>query len=162
MLPLRTIFLTASLSLVSSIATAQRAGIVRPSRVAPDSRVLSVTHQLAGLRLNESDSAARAHLGQPLTVGTVGTGSSLVSLSNTKGVTAIVGSDGVGIILVTARNAGDLDGVRVGDSHAAVLERWGPPAAGGASGGLWLGQDIVITVSFDADGHVSRLGIGQG
>ena len=149
---------------IASPVAAQRAFIQRPSIIAPSARTVHVKPILAGFRINESTSTARRRLGAQVVTDSLGSGpDALVSLSNpTTGITVIAGPvDGVGIILVTRRDAGALDGIKVGDRRSAVIARWGPPAAGSESAGLWIAGKWVITVTFDGEGRVARLGIGQ-
>jgi hypothetical protein len=158
------------LSLVCALAapqlvSAQGARILRPSRIADSSRVVSAQPTLAGFRIGEPTPGALARLGPTLKADTLGSDpDSPVSYTNpTTGVTLYATvADGVGIVMVTRREAGALAGVRVGDSRASVVARWGPPAAGGHVGGLWLAGDYVITLGFDDSGRVARLGIGLG
>ena len=147
------------------MAQAQGAAIVRPSVVAKSSHSLQIDPSLAGFRLGEKTAKALALLGAPLTTEKVNEGpDAIISYTNDKtGITILATKlEGVGIILVTSRDAGALDTVRVGDTHESVVARWGPPAAGDASEALWLAGKYVITVKFDDKGHVSRLGIGYG
>ena len=146
-------------------AIAQGAGILRPSKIADSSRTLSVQPELAGFHIGEATSQALPLLKGPLKVDTLGSDpSSPVAYANpATGITLYgTATEGIGIIMVTSRAAGDLDGIRVGDSLRAVTARWGPPAAGGAHGGLWLAGDYVVTISCDDGIHVTRLGIGVG
>lgn len=144
-------------------ASAQGAGISLPTTIADSSHSLSVQPSLAGFTIGEPAAAAIKRLGTPLQVDTLGGGENVqVSYANAStGITIIcVGAQGVGIILVTSRAAGALDGVHVGDTRASVVARWGPPAAGGEDSGVWLAGANVIAVSFDESGKVERLGIG--
>ncbi len=146
-------------------ASAQGAAIVRPSQIADSSHPLSIQPALAGFRIGQGISDALARLGKPLKVDTLGSGpDSPVSYANLATGITVVGTTaaGVGVILATSRDAGTLDSVRVGDSRASVLKRWGPPAAGSAEGGLWLDGDYVVAVSFDDGARVKRLVIGVG
>jgi hypothetical protein len=150
---------------IASPAPAQGARILRPSTIADSSRTLQLEPAFAGFRIGEPAPGAIERLGAPLTVDTLGTGFSAPrSYANlATGINLIVTDvEGVGIILVTHREAGPLDSIRVGDLRTTVLARWGPPAAGGEAGGLWLAGDYVVAVSFDEEGRVARLGIGLG
>jgi hypothetical protein len=145
------------------VALAQAAGMLRPNRIAPDSRELTVPTTLAGFRLGEATGPAQARLGTSITADTLGTGPSpVVSLTNrATGIVLFVSRDGgVGVIMVSEREAGDLDGIRVGDTRSTVVAKWGPPAAGGANAGLWLAGTALVSVAFDATGRVTRLGMG--
>jgi len=146
-------------------ASGQRAGILRPSRVADSARTVSVQPALAGFRIGEPAAGAITRLGAPLRVDTLGSGPDApLSFANlATGITLIVSRDeGVGIILLTSRQAGALDSIRVGDARGSVLARWGPPVAGSKAAGLWFAGAYVITVAFDGSQRVTRLGIGVG
>ena len=144
---------------------AQGVGILRPSRIAESARTLTIKPTLAGFRLGESQAGAVARLGGPLKVETLGSGPEApVSYANAAvGITLIASrADGVGIVFVTSRSGGGLDGIRVGDRKEDVLARWGVAGAGGDTDGLWLAGRYVVSVRFDSDGRVARLGIGFG
>ena len=162
--PLKRLGVVVSFALVVPMLTqAQGAAIARPSIVAKSSHSLVVDPSLAGFRLGEPAANAIARLGRPLTKEIIGEGpDAIVSYANNKtGITILLTpNEGVGIILVTNRNAGALDTIRVGDPYESIVARWGPPAAGGASEALWLAGEYIITVKCDDAGHLSRLGIG--
>jgi hypothetical protein len=144
---------------------AQGVGILRPSQVAGSARTLTIKPTLAGFRLGEPEDGAVARLGGPLKVETLGSGPEApVSYTNVaKGITLIASrADGVGIVLVTSRGAGVLDGIRVGDRKEDVVARWSVAGAGGDTDGLWLAGRYVVSVKFDRDGRVARLAIGFG
>lgn len=148
-----------------SLAFAQGARLLRPSRIAKSAHTLHVQPALAGFRINEPTEGAVKRLGAPLEMEKLGSGPDApVSYTSAKtGITLIASPDeGVGIILVTSRNAGALDEIRVGDPRGKLLARWGPPAAGDKANALWLAGLYVITVTLDGSGHVVRLGIGLG
>ena len=148
---------------------AQGAGILRPSVISESSHTLSVPGVLAGYTLGDSTSSAVARLGRSLKIDTISTGSDpLISYANLgKGITLIAtNGGGVGIIFLTRPEAGTLDGIRVGDTRATAIARWGPAAAGGKGtgkgGALWLTDENVVAVTFDESGRISQLGIGRG
>jgi hypothetical protein len=71
-------------------------------------------------------------------------------------------ADGVAIINLRSRPAGEIDGVRVGDSLAAVVRRWGRPHirqghVAGYSSGWW----VVALYLDDADATIRMLGLGR-
>lgn len=142
---------------------AQRAVIVRPSRISPDTRIVHVEPMLAGIRLNATSAAAQEILGANLQIERLGNSpNALLSISNAvNGISVIVGDDGVGVIFITRRGVGVLDTIQVGDLRTDAVSRWGTPAAAGEHGALWLTDTGIISVSFDANGVINRLGIGQ-
>jgi len=144
--------------------TTSRAFVTRPATIASNARSLDIAPTLAGFRLGQPLRIARPLVGLPLKVDTLGTGSdSILSFQNSStGITLLATwTDGVGAILSTRRDAGAVNGVRVGDRRSDVLSRWGPPAATSADAATWIAGPWMITASFDSSGQIVRLGIGQ-
>jgi hypothetical protein len=137
---------------------------VRPSTKAARSRELTVPAAFAGFRLGQPLRIAKPLVGLPLKIDTLSSGAvPTVSLSNSKSGITLVGtwSDGVGVVLATTREAGALDGIRVGDNRDAAIARWGPPAASTGQSAIWLARQWVVSASFDDAGRIARLGISQ-
>ncbi len=61
-----------------------------------------------------------------------------------------------------SRDAGALDGIRVGDPWSAVRARWGPPAARSEGSALWLAGRYVVGIEYDDVARVTRLVVGIG
>ena len=119
---------------------------------------------LAGFRLYEAPDGARMRLGGPVTVDTLGSGpgAALAYTNPERGISLVTSRlDGVAIIYVTKREAGELDGIRVGDTREQVLTRWGKPSRAGGPNGLWLVDDWVISVELGEGERVVRLGVGR-
>jgi hypothetical protein len=157
-------FLLCSL-LITNPGFAQAARIVRPTRISKASHPIEVSPALAGFRIGEPMAEALKKIGSPSKQERLGDSPEApVSYSNEATGISVIGGDteGVGIILIVKREAGSLDGIRVGDSRSTVKARWGQPAAGNELGGLWLSGQYVVAVSFDRNGVVTRLGIGLG
>ena len=154
------------LSLFFAVAAwAQGAAIVRPSEVSKESHELKIAPVLAGLRIGDSIEKGIIAIGEPLAKETLGIGENAIIIykNESSGISFVATqSEGIGIIFVTLRDAGELDGLRVGDSFGNVLEKWGPPASGNNKNALWLSGKYVITLAFDDSGCISRLGIGVG
>jgi hypothetical protein len=132
-----------SLSLFFAVSSSwsQGAAIVRPSKVSKESRELKITPVLAGLRIGDSIEKGIIAIGKPLTTKTLGVGENApISYKNESSGISFVATqaEGIGIIFVTYRNAGELDGLQVGDSFGNVLAKWGPPASGNNHNALWL------------------------
>lgn len=147
-----------------SVHTTPREFIVRPTVVAPTARPATVVPMFGGFRLGQPLRIARPLIGLPLHVDTLGAGTDqILSFQNSRtGMTLLATwTDGVGAILSTKREAGALDGVRVGDGRADAIARWGQPTAGSAQAALWIAGRWVISASFDQGGRITRLGIGQ-
>src|SRR5215813_12653233 len=116
---------------------------------------------LAGFKLYEEPAAARARLGNDVTVDTLGDRSdpALAYTSRKRGISLITSRlDGVAIIYVTRRDAGMLDSIRVGDSRERVLARWGQPSRVNGGIALWLVDDWVIHVELGEGNQIIRLG----
>jgi hypothetical protein len=151
--------------LIANHGFAQAARIVRPTQISAASHPIEVKPTLAGFRIGEPMQEALKKLGAPVTQERFGDGPEApASYSNDSKGISVVGSqtEGVGIIMVVTRDAGALDGIRVGDNQSTVKARWGQPAAGGDTSGLWLAGQYVVAVSFDKSGVATRLGIGLG
>jgi hypothetical protein len=120
--------------------------------------------RLAGFALYEKASAAKARLGDGVTVDTLGSGrdAAIVYSSTRKGVSLVTSRlDGVAIIYATRRDAGMLDSVRVGDSRDRVLARWGQPSRADGPNALWVVDDWVIVIELGENNRVVRLGVGR-
>lgn len=156
--------LAAFLLLVPHHLNAQRVAVVRPSVIAPGSHELKIPGALAGFTIGDAFTAARSHLGGPVRVDTLGGGDDppVAFANSAKGITLVMANDGgVGAITVRTREAGVLDGIRVGDPKSAVITRWGPPAAGRGAHGLWLDGAALIAVTFGSDSTVTELTLGR-
>lgn len=163
---IRLIFVTASIiAFTPGVLSAQGASILRPTQISQNAHELTVEPSLAGFQVGESFDTALARLAGPVRTSTLASDTdSPISVTNADASISLFGGLGgtVGIIMVSNRESGALDGIRVGDSRKSVVERWGVPAAGGDKQGLWLAREYIITVQFNPDGYVSRLGIGFG
>lgn len=161
----RLIFATIIVIAFAPSAVAQRAAILRPTKISKDSSELKLAPSLAGFQIGDSFDSAIARLAGPIKAEILGNGTdSPISCTNADSSISLFGGHGgvVGIIMVSTREAGALDGIRVGDSRDTVMKQWGSPAAGGDKQGLWLAGQYIISVKFDPNGYVSRLGIGFG
>lgn len=120
---------------------------------------------LARIRIGDNIEKALKKIGKPLVKETLGEGTDApISFKNkSTGINIIAThTEGVGVILITSRTAGVLDGIRIGDSYETVIAKWGVPASSNNRNGLWLAGKYVVTLTFDEKGNVSRLGIGIG
>ena len=142
---------------------AQDAGISRPAVVSDSTRRLRLTPTLAGFRIGEKMADARARLGTATRVDTLRRQSDpVLSVADQSTGITIIGNraSGVAIVLLSSRDAGNLDSIRVGDERAKVLGRWGPPAASSESSALWLAGRYMVGVEFDDVDRVTRLILG--
>jgi hypothetical protein len=118
----------------------------------------------AGYRLGDKLAAVRARIGAPVKVDTIGKGrAAALALTNpSTGTTAVVdATEGLAILYITRREAGTLDEVRVGDSKATVLARWGQPTTVEGGTAMWVVGRWVIVVELKDGDVVKRLGLGR-
>ena len=95
--------------------------------------------------------------------GSTQTNEALVFTYRQRGVQIIYASlDGVAIIFLQTREAGDIGGVRLGDRREEVLARWGQPSSvQGPSAYYRAGSAWVVIVKLDDDDVVKELGLGR-
>ena len=113
------------------------------------------------LTLGQSQSEIVKMLGAPDVADTLAAGTfSLAWLK--RGVSVVVTErEGAAIINATKREAGTLDGVRVGDTHAAVRAQWGEPTKEqGASWLYLLGRWVIAAEFHPQSDRLVRLGVG--
>ncbi len=150
---------------VAGGAPAQVSGIVRPPSISDSTRQLRLAPSIGAFRVGEKLADGVARLGAPTRVDTLQPGSDpVVSVASPRLAVTLIGSraDGVAVLLVGSRDAGALDGIRVGDPWSAVRARWGPPAARSEGSSLWLAGKYVVGVEVDDVDRVTRLVVGIG
>ena len=70
--------------------------------------------------------------------------------------------DGAAVIYLLRRDAGDIGGVRLGDTPSSVLARWGKPTTTGGPNSLYIAGKWVVVVTADSAGtRVVQLGLGR-
>jgi hypothetical protein len=115
---------------------------------------------VAGLRLGDSRARLNSVMGEPESVQNLGAvdifryrgGSIRISCAELGGVAAID---------LKTREAGEIGGVRVGDSLSSVFERWGAPNGGGGRVSLYIVDWWVVAVYSDRSAErVTMLGLG--
>ncbi len=118
--------------------------------------------QVAGIRLGDGLVRLEAVLGRPSTTEKLGD-EALVFTYRPRGVQVIYASlDGVAIIFLQTRQAGDIGGVRLGDSREQVLACWGKPSSvQGPSAYYRAGSSWVVIVNLDDNDVVKELGLGR-
>ena len=116
---------------------------------------------VAGLRLGAPRAVVDSVLGRPESERSLGEG--VVALRYpSRGVAVIYSdADSVAIIYLTAREAGDIGGVRVGDAKDSVVARWGHPTTVQDNVGLFQVGHWVIVARIDSLSRVELLGIGR-
>lgn len=116
---------------------------------------------VAGIRLGDGRMRLEKVLGKPSQTEKLGE-EALVFTYRQRGLQVIYASlDGVAIIYLQTRAAGDVGGVRLGDKLQDVLARWGdPPSVSGPlaiyRAGIWG-----VFVKLDEDDQVKQLGVGR-
>lgn len=123
---------------------------------------------VAGIRLGDNFARLKAVLGQPSRVQKLAPG---VPLENVAVLTCqasglqvhITRADGVSIIYLLTRAAGDLGGVRVGDSWKEVLGRWGNPAGRSRDGvtAIYKAGHWAVALRLDQQNKVKQLFLGR-
>lgn len=116
---------------------------------------------VAGIHLGDGRVRLAAVLGQPS--GTEKLGEDALALTYRKrGVQVLYAPlDGVAIIYLLTRAAGDIDGVRLGDTRQKVLARWGDPPSVGGPMAIYRAGDWGVFVKLGEDDKVKQLGIGR-
>jgi hypothetical protein len=118
------------------------------------------TPAVAGLSLGDSRARLDSVMGEPESVRNLGAvdifgyrgGSIRISYAELGGVAAID---------LKTREAGEIGGVRVGDSLSSVFERWGAPNGGGGRVSLYIVDWWVVAVYSDRSAErVTMLGLG--
>jgi len=118
---------------------------------------------VAGFQLGERADSAVAHLGTPFTVDTLATNYGSVAYTNpAKGVSFVTTrTGGVSIIYLQNPDAGTIDNVRVGDTRARVLSRWGSPNGVSGANAVWVVGDWIAIATLGDGEIVTRLGLAQ-
>ncbi len=116
---------------------------------------------VAGIRLGDGLVRLEAVLGQPS--GTQKLGEDIRALTyKNRGVEVLYAPlDGVAIIFLLSRAAGDIGGVRFGDTREQVLARWGNPASVKEETAYYRAGDWVVILKLDESDRVVQLGVGR-
>jgi hypothetical protein len=117
---------------------------------------------VAGIRLGDGLIRLETVLGRPGTTEKLGN-EALVFTYQRRGLQIIYASlDGVAIIFLQTRAAGDIGGVRLGDKREDVLARWGKPASvAGPTAYYRAGSSWVVLLKLDENDKVKELGLGR-
>ncbi|HVV65626.1 MAG TPA: hypothetical protein VHC42_09150 [Rhizomicrobium sp.] len=99
---------------------------------------------VAGLNLGDSEQQVISALGTPDSVAKTELGDQLDY--RTRGLEVIVAKDGVCEIHLMSAAAGDIDGVKIGDSAQDVVLKWGAPKGGQGRTAIFGGRDWGIAV----------------
>src|SRR2546428_10975254 len=117
---------------------------------------------VGGIRLGLSRTALDSLLGRPDKVEQMGQDG--LGLTSPKGGVSIVYTplDGAAIVYLLRRDAGDVGGVRLGDTKDQVLGRWGKPSTGEGMNALYIAGKWVGVINLDSTGtRVVQLGLGR-
>ncbi|MCX5889507.1 MAG: hypothetical protein NTY36_08650 [Deltaproteobacteria bacterium] len=116
---------------------------------------------VAGIHLGDGRVRLEAVLGQPS--GTEKLGEDALALTYRKrGVQVLYAPlDGAAIIYLLTRTAGDIGGIRLGDTRQQVPARWGDPPAASGPMGIYRAGDWGAFVKLSEDDKVKQLGIGR-
>jgi len=70
--------------------------------------------------------------------------------------------DGAAVIYLLSRDAGEIGGVRLGDSKDNVYAHWGEPSTSEGPNSLYIAGKWVVVITVDASGKVvAVLGLGR-
>jgi hypothetical protein len=69
--------------------------------------------------------------------------------------------DGAAIIFLDTRLAGDIGGVRIGDSRDDVLSKWGVPSTVQQGTAIYLATPWCVVLKLDESNHVAQLYLGR-
>ncbi len=117
---------------------------------------------VAGVRLGDGLVRLEAALGKPTATERLGD-EALVFTYRPRGLQVIYASlDGVAIIFLQTRAAGDIGGVRLGDKRQDVLARWGRPSSvAGPAAYYKVDSSWVVLLRLDENDLVKELGLGR-
>ena len=115
---------------------------------------------IAGLRLGDTRASVEARLGKASESRPAGAG--LVLEYSEHGLSIVLDAVGdVSMIYLLTRSAGDVDGVRVGDSRDEVRAHWGePPLAQGAQA-MYTAGDWAVVLELGAGQRVVSINVGR-
>ncbi|MBY0578864.1 MAG: hypothetical protein K2P57_07435 [Burkholderiales bacterium] len=115
---------------------------------------------IAGVSLGMSREKLEQVLGQPSQTQKLGE-DGLALVFKPQGVIALWAPlDGVAIIYVQTREAADIGGVRIGDSKAEVLSRWGMPSVIQGPTAIYRAGSWGAVIRLDETNHVVQLSVG--
>src|ERR1041385_728063 len=118
---------------------------------------------VAGVRLGVTRAALDSLLGRPDKIQQMGQDG--LGLTYTKRGISVVYTplDGAAIVYLLRRDAGDVGGVRLGDTKDQVLARWGKPSTGEGMNALYISGKWVVVVTLDSvtGTRVVQLGLGR-
>lgn len=116
---------------------------------------------IAGVSLGGSRDQLRQILGEPSQVHEVGDGG-LVLFYKPKGLIVLwTAHDGAAIIYLATREAADVGGVRLGDTAAEVIARWGIPSSFQGDIAIYRAGSWGVVVRADSNERVRQLGLGN-
>jgi hypothetical protein len=115
-----------------------------------------------GVRLGWTRARVVRALGQPESTQKLGDGG--VEAMEFPGLSLVVSPDqGVAVMYLLTRGSGDVDGIRVGDSQADVLAKWGPPTRAGGATAFWeVGRWTVMVQLGTREQGIVRIGLTGG
>jgi hypothetical protein len=115
-----------------------------------------------GVRLGWTRAEVVAALGRPASTQTLGDGG--VEAMEYGGLSLVVSPEqGVAVMYLLTRGAGDVGGVRVGDSQADVLAKWGRPTRADGATAVWeVGGWMVMVQLGTREQGIVRIGLTGG
>ncbi len=116
---------------------------------------------VAGIHLGDSLDRIKELLGEPVEKQKLGDYQESLR-SRSRGVTvAWATADGAAVIFLDTREAGDIGGIRIGDTREEVLARWGAPSTVKDRTAMYLAGSWGVVLKLDELNRVSQLYLGR-
>jgi hypothetical protein len=116
---------------------------------------------VAGVHLGDTQEQITQALGSPAETQKLGE-HQLAFMFPLRGVTVAWASlDGAAIILLNTREAGDIGGVRIGDSRDDILSKWGAPSTAGEGTAIYVAGPWCVVLKLDENNLVVQLYLGR-
>jgi len=115
---------------------------------------------VAGIRLGDTRERLDEVLGPPTTTQQLGEGAFGLSYRKRGISVGWASGDGVAMIFLNERYAGDIDGVRIGDTQGSVIARWGDPSSAQGETAIYRAGRWGVVLKLDQDAKVVQLYLG--
>lgn len=116
---------------------------------------------VAGIRLGDGRVRLEAVLGKPSGIEKLGEDVRAFAYRKPGLEVLYAPLDGVAVIFLQTRQAGDIGGVHFGDSRKEVLARWGDPASVRGETAYYRAGDWVVILKLDNHDRINQLGLGR-
>lgn len=116
---------------------------------------------VAGVHLGDSQEQINAVLGPPAETQKLGEQQSAFHYPLRGLTVAWAPLDGAAIIFLETRAAGEINGVRIGDSRADVLAKWGTPSTVQNETAIYKAGSSCVVLKLDEHDSVAQLYLGR-